>query len=431
MKLESALRVLTYHGSGRKSREDLNTYDIVITTYGALSSEYAPRSAKQPPPIPRKEGLFSIEWRRVILDEGHTIRNPSTRSALAATALLAQSRWVLTGTPIINSLKDLFSLVRFLRITGGLERLEIFNSVLIRPLNQGHEDASLLLQAIMSTVCLRRKKEMKFVDLRLPNIEEYVHPVEFLPHEQEKYDALTAEGQGLLRKYETSGPNSSSRPQDTYRHLLEILLRLRQVCNHWKLCGDRVTSLLADLGENKVLDLTSENISRLQEMLQLSIETQDDCPVCLEPLHTPVITACAHVFGNECIERVIETQHRCPMCRAEPLELEAIVKPMEMCGESALSTEQIDIDPQSSSSKVEALFNILRSTQRCKPGTKTVVFSQWTSFLDIVQAKLETEEFVFARIDGKMAAPTRDAGKSTVESPSFLPYIAMTCRAIM
>ena len=412
MKPESALRVLTYHGSGKKSRENFNTYDVVITTYGALSSEYN-QNAK-----PRTDGLFSITWRRIILDEGHVIRNPNTRSALAATALLAQSRWVLTGTPIINTLKDLFSLVRFLGITGGLERLEIFNSVLIRPLNQGHEDASLLLQAIMSTVCLRRKKEMKFVDLRLPNLEEYVHSIEFLPHEQEKYDALTAEGQGLLRKYETSGRNGSSRPQETYRHLLEILLRLRQVCNHWKLCGDRVTSLLADLGDKTVVDLTPENRHILQKLLQLSVESHEECAICLEPLHTPVITTCAHVFGKECIERVIETQHRCPMCRAEPLELESIV-PQELGGESAQSTEPIDIDPQSSSSKVEALFNILRSTQKSKPGTKTVVFSQWTSFLDILQAKLETEELIFARIDGTMAAPTRDAGKSTAETPCF------------
>lgn len=416
MKPEFALRALTYHGTGKKSKEDFNKYDVVITTYGALSGEYVPRGAKDPPAIPRRDGLFSVTWRRVILDEGHTIRNPSTKSALAATALLAKSRWVLTGTPIINSLKDLFSLIRFLKFTGGLERLEIFNSVLIRPLNQGLEDASLLLQAIMGTVCLRRKKEMKFVDLRLPNLEEYVHPIEFLPHEQEKYDALTAEGQGLLRKYETSSRHSSSRPQETYRHLLEILLRLRQVCNHWKLCGERVRSLLADLEDKKVVDLTPENSLALQEMLQLSIDSHEDCPICLEPLHNPVITACAHVFGKECVERVIETQHRCPMCRAEPLEFESIVGPKEeLGGESALSAKAIDIDPESSSSKVEALFNILRSTRKSKPGTKTVIFSQWTSFLDILQAKLEAEQSVFARIDGTMGAPARDAAMEALQ----------------
>lgn len=71
-----------------------------------------------------------------------------------------------------------------------MERLEIFNSVLIRPLNVGSEDANLLLQALMSTICLRRMKEMKFVDLRLPELTEYVHRIEFLPHEKEKYEAL-------------------------------------------------------------------------------------------------------------------------------------------------------------------------------------------------------------------------------------------------
>ena len=287
MKPESALRVLTYHGAGKKPTVNFNEYHVVISTYGTLSCEYVPRNTKEPPPIPRKDGLFSITWRRVILDEGHTIRNPRTQSALAASGLLAQSRWILTGTPIINTLKDLYSLIRFLKFTGGLEQLEIFNSVLIRPLNQGHEDAGLLLQALMSTVCLRRKKEMKFVDLRLPDIEEYVHYIEFLPQEREKYDALQAEGQGLLRKYETDTRNHSSRPHETYRHLLEILLRLRQVCNHWQLCGERVKSLLADFAEKETLDLTPENCLALQEMLQLSIDSLEDCPICLEPLHNP------------------------------------------------------------------------------------------------------------------------------------------------
>ena len=78
-------------------------------------------------------------------------------------------------------------------------------------------------------------------------------------------------------------------------------------------------------------------------------------------------------------------------------------------GESALSAGQMDIDPNSSSSKVEALFNILQSTQKSKPDTKTIIFSQWTSFLDIVQAKLQTENVEFGRIDGSIRAPARDA----------------------
>ena len=353
-----------------------------------------------------------MDWRRVILDEGHIIRNPQTKSALAALHLKAQSRWVLTGTPIINNLKDLFSLVRFIGLTGGLERLEIFNSVLIRPLNQGDVNASLLLQALMATICLRRKKEMKFVDLKLPELSEYVHRIDFLDHEREKYEALQTEAKGLLHTFQRNQTNSNGKGQDTYRHLLEMLLRLRQVCNHWKLCGERVTFVLSALESQKVVDLTPENRKALQDMLQVSIESHEDCPVCLEGLHNPVITACAHVFGSDCIERVIETQHRCPMCRAEPLELESLVRPAVDLGETS---DQPDIDSDTSSSKVDALLNILKASSK-KPGTKTVIFSQWTSFLNIIQAQLDANGYKYARIDGTMRANQRDASLTALET---------------
>jgi SWI/SNF-related matrix-associated actin-dependent regulator of chromatin subfamily A3 len=192
VKKENALKVLTYHGSNRKkmAHSDFGEYDVVITTYGTLSSEYMPAHTKNPQPIPRQEGLFSMNWARVVLDEGHTIRNPATKSAVAATALLAKCRWVLTGTPIVNTIKDLYSMLKFLAITGGLERLELFNAVLTRPLAQGDRNAELILQSIMRTMCLRRKKDMKFVDLKLPELSEYVHRIAFRNDEKAKYEAL-------------------------------------------------------------------------------------------------------------------------------------------------------------------------------------------------------------------------------------------------
>jgi SWI/SNF-related matrix-associated actin-dependent regulator of chromatin subfamily A3 len=192
VKADRALRVLTYHGSSRKAigPAEFSCYDVVITTYGTLGVEYMPANNKVPSPIPRKQGLFSMEWKRVVLDEGHQIRNPSTKSAIAASSLLAQSRWVLSGTPIVNSVKDLYSVLKFLRITGGLEKAELFNSILTRPLINGDPQADLLLQSIMRTLCLRRRKDMKFIDLRLPELTEYVHRISFRAEEKEKYKAL-------------------------------------------------------------------------------------------------------------------------------------------------------------------------------------------------------------------------------------------------
>ena len=406
------MRVLTYHGNKKKTMkpEEFLEYDVVITTYGLLATEYLPGKTEKPQPVPRKTGIFAVNWRRVVLDEGHIIRNPNTKAAVAATSLLARSRWVLTGTPIINNLKDLFSLVKFLRLSGGLERLEVFNSVLIRPLKAGEEDANLLLQALMGTICLRRKKEMPFIDLRLPELSEYVHRISFLPHEKEKYEALQAEGKGLLYSYEKK--RGKGQVQETYRYLLEILLRLRQVCNHWKLCGERVTSLLSLLEEQKIVDLTPENRKALQDMLQLSIESRDECPICISDLQDPVITHCAHIFDFECIQRVIETQHKCPMCRA-PLESDScLVRPAARLGEAA----QQDIDINTSSSKTEALLNILEASHKKDKTGKTIIFSQWTSFLDIVQSQLDEHSIGYTRLDGTMPASKRDAALHDLET---------------
>jgi len=190
VKKEHSLKVLTYHGPTKHSKawthKEFSEFDVVISTYGTVGTEFSASTEK----IPRKNGLFSMNWTRLILDEGHQIRNAATRAAMSATALLAKNRWVLTGTPIVNSIKDLHSMLKFLAITGGLETKELFNSILARPLAAGDPDADILLQSIMRTFCLRRKKDMKFIDLKLPELSEYVHRINFRQDEKEKYDAL-------------------------------------------------------------------------------------------------------------------------------------------------------------------------------------------------------------------------------------------------
>ncbi len=82
--------VLIYHGTSRQTAaKSLKDFGVVVTSYGTLSSEVASGGP-----------LSKLKWRRVVLDEGHTIRNAKTKAAEAACKLEAQSRWVLTGTPM-------------------------------------------------------------------------------------------------------------------------------------------------------------------------------------------------------------------------------------------------------------------------------------------------------------------------------------------
>ena len=319
----------------------------------------------------------------------------------AACTLEATSRWVLTGTPIVNSLRDAYSHVKFIRMSGGLTEFDIFNSTLIRPLKNGEPNARMLLQALMATLTLRRMKEMKFVDLKLPNITFHKYVVKFLPHEQERYDAFKSEAKGLVEAAK------AKKGDHTMTHLLEVLLRLRQTCNHWKMCGDeRVKKLLELVELNKVVDVTNAaNRKTLQDLLQVQIDSQEDCPVCLDSLKNPVITACAHTFCRKCIERVIETQHKCPMCRASLTNNDQLVEPAANFGEC----DEVDpnIDPDTSSSKIEALIKLLQASESDSE-VKTVVFSQWTSFLDLVQTQLLRHGLNFTRLDGKMNSTRRD-----------------------
>lgn len=197
---------------------------------------------------------------------------------------------------------------------------------------------------------------------------------------------------------------SQEKTTTTYSNLLEVILRLRQVCNHWALCKKRLEGITALLEKEKVIPLTPENIKALQDMLQIRIESQETCPICLDILAEPVITACGHSFDRECIEQVIDRQHKCPMCRADIENTATLVAPAADMGEN---TDSVSADPDDPSSKIEALVKIL-TAQGQVADTKTVVFSQWTSFLDLVQPHLERHGIGFARIDGRMNSVSRD-----------------------
>lgn len=93
VKDEHMLSTHIHHGANKKTLKELMAFDVVITTYGQVSRE-------------KDAGVQKVltspqaKWRRMVLDEGHTIRNARTKAALAACEVPAKSRWVLTGTPM-------------------------------------------------------------------------------------------------------------------------------------------------------------------------------------------------------------------------------------------------------------------------------------------------------------------------------------------
>lgn len=136
----NSLKMYAYHGAERTSDvEELKKYDVVLSTYHTLSvDENRPGSP-----------LCNMNWRRIILDEAHTIKNAEAKQSRAVTALNAKRRWAVTGTPVQNSSSDLFSLMAFLKF-DPFSNKSYWNSLVQRPLAQGDHNGLERLQVYLS-----------------------------------------------------------------------------------------------------------------------------------------------------------------------------------------------------------------------------------------------------------------------------------------
>jgi len=97
------------------------------------------------------------------------------------------------------------------------------------------------------------------------------------------------------------------------------------------------------------------------------------------------------------------------MCRNPIADREALVQP------AVTEPEEKSIDIDTQSSKTEAMMSIINATLK-DPLSKIVIFSQWTSFLNIIQTQLTTSSIPFIRIDGTMSASQRDDSISSLDS---------------
>ncbi len=108
-------KALIYHGDDKKTigLDELNAARIVITTYGAITLSKTQIDGKA------LTLLHKVVWSRIIFDEAHHLRNQKTTGNLSARIMQANSRWLVSGTPVQNSKKDFYSLCALIRLPAS------------------------------------------------------------------------------------------------------------------------------------------------------------------------------------------------------------------------------------------------------------------------------------------------------------------------
>ena len=212
----------------RLNKEGAGKPHVIFTTYGIIRRDY--------------EQLKNVQFEFLILDEAQNIKNPESVGAVAAKSLKAFHRLALSGTPVENRLKELWSLFDFL-MPEFLGNYKDFNEIFERPIEAGLEGAGQKLRKIVNPFILRRLKSQ--VEKELPDRTDIIQLCEFDDEQRSLYlDVLDECRQKVFSEIASRGIKRSS------FSVLAALLRLRQVCCDPSLLkepGDKATDQSAKL----------------------------------------------------------------------------------------------------------------------------------------------------------------------------------------
>ncbi|KAI0475840.1 SNF2 family N-terminal domain-containing protein [Xylariaceae sp. FL0804] len=340
---EHQLSCFAYHNK-KVTYDQLCTYDVVLTTYGTLASQHNKmdqvirRTATEGGVASNAELTLvapllapTSMFYRVVLDEAQYIKSDKTKSARGARDLKAKYRWCLTGTPMMNKVSELASLISFLRIEPYCQPRKFQQQFGCLDPSRAHSgnrnDAMRQLQVLIKATMLRRTKDSQLDGqpiIELPPKTEEVVEVAFSEAEQQFYNDLLQKGQVQVSRFLREGTIGKH-----YSHVLVLLLRCRQACCHPYLQIADFESTNIEVSKASMValakNLAPEVVRRIKEADGFL------CPICTDAVENPsLMVPCGHDICSDCFVQLIEsTKHhnvqagqehgglKCPQCRGE------------------------------------------------------------------------------------------------------------------
>lgn len=435
-----------YHGTGRiRNPFKLADNDVVITTYSTAAHEMFSRAADPERPSPLK----TVRWFRIILDEAHTIRESKSSQAKAMYSLSADRRWCLTGTPIQNRMEDLGSLTAFLRLYP-YDNATRFNQYVRGPAQSGDPKFLKKLRVFVDSFTLRRLRDC----INLPPRDEVVIDLDFTPEERKLHDFFRKKFSVAVKEVVKEARARGTGGQ--FHRVLQGITILRLICDHGKelLKPEQLEEYKGnaeddpiDLDDDRPKHITWRDAYNHMSLLDgFAIQcalcgrlVNDDSPVGtpgaddtpIESLQA-VVLPCYDIICSQCLDlhkATLETGGPSLICPntdcLQTISPQYFPIPKTYAEDLEKDKTAGDTRPTSNPSKNGHYSGPHTKTRRLlqdiedmnaksvplvaagEPPLKCVVFSEFTSHLDLIGKALTDNGHNFVRIDGTMTLPAR------------------------
>lgn len=250
-----SIQVHTHYGSNRLKGDAFDALlksetrpEIIVTTYGTITQDI--------------EFLQNISWNVIGLDEAQNIKNMQTMQSKSIRKLKGMHHIALTGTPVENRLSELWAIFDFIH-KGYLGSFSKFQEKFINPIERDEsEKHKHTLRMKIRPFLMRRTKRDPALQLNLPK-----------KQESNEYCPLTTEQAALYESYiaDTMSKLDQMSPFEKRGHILKMLNKLKQLCNHPALY------LKEPFGQADALMKRSIKVQRIVSMAAEIIENNEQC----------------------------------------------------------------------------------------------------------------------------------------------------------
>lgn len=425
-KLKEELKVLIYHVSAnpkckKMTLKDLKKFHVIMISYSGLESIYRKENKgwTRGDGIVKEDSIIhAIHYHRIILDEAHSIKSRTTGVAKACFALEANYKWCLSGTPVQNRIGEFFSLLRFLDCRpfacyfckqcdcaelhweqdkqkmcttckhSGFNHVSVFNQEILNPITGADDEKRQAgfhkLRLLTDRIMLRRLKKDHTSSMELPPKDVIIHREFFGEVEQDFSRSIMSNTARRFGTYVAQGVMLNN-----YANIFGLIMQMRQVADH----PDLILRRHAEGGQNVLV-----------------------CCICDEPAEEAIRSQCKHEFCRQCAKHYIHTSEGmggeadCPKCHI-PLSIDLDQPEIEQDEDAVKKNSiinRIKMDNWTSSTKIEMLVYDLYKLRSKKQTHKSIVFSQFTSMLQLVQWRLQKSGFSTVLLDGSMTPAQRE-----------------------